>query len=399
MPPEYGHINRHFNFGKYLYRLGYKPTVLSGSHLFNSDTKLIMDGSIGKKYKNCDFPYFFIRTCDHSGSRGKRVYAMLEFYRNIFRFTRGMNKPDVIIGSSPSPLSAVAAINLSKKYGCQSIVEIRDLWPESFVAFNVIKNNTILRPLYAGEQWIYKKADKLIFTMEGGKDYIIEKGWDKEQGGPIDINKAYHVNNGVDMEVFDYNRDNFVLEDNDLMDENYFKVVYAGSIRLANNVGKIIDVAKQLEGQNIKFLVWGDGYELEYLKKRVRDEQLNNICFKGNVEKKYIPYIITKSHLTVSFGENISLFRFGLSKNKLFDYFASGKPTLLTYKTGYSLVEKYKAGIELDDCRAETIAESILYFKNLNKAAYNDYCENARKAAEDYSFARLTNSLINVIEA
>lgn len=92
------------------------------------------------------------------------------------------------------------------------------------------------------------------------------------------------------------------------------------------------------------------------------------------------------------------LFRFGGSMNKMFEYFAAGKPTLFTFKMGYSLAEKYNTGIELDDSRIEPIAESILYFKNLANAAYNGYCKNARRAAEDYNFAHLTDSLIKIIE-
>jgi hypothetical protein len=45
--------------------------------------------------------------------------------------------------------------------------------------------------------------------MEGGKDYIKEKKWDIEQGGKIDINKVYYINNGVDLQDFDSNRINF----------------------------------------------------------------------------------------------------------------------------------------------------------------------------------------------
>ena len=93
------------------------------------------------------------------------------------------------------------------------------------------------------------------------------------------------------------------------------------------------------------------------------------------------------------------LFRFGGSMNKLFDYFASGKPVLSTFKMGYSLINKYNAGIELDDSSSERIADSILYFRNLNEKAYREYCNNARKAAEDYSFKNLTDSLIQIIEA
>ncbi len=398
MPPEYGHLNRHYNFGKYLKRAGYEPIVFVGSHLHNSKKQMILDKSLYKRYKKCEFSYVFVKTCDYSKSKIKRIYAMFEFYKNLFKITNDFDKPDTIIGSSAHPLAAIAAIQLAKKYKCQSIVEIRDLWPESFVAYNIVrKSNPLLKLLYVFEKLIYKKADKLIFSMAGGLEYIFEKGWDKGQGGPIDINKVHHINNGVDLEVFDYNKKHFVFEDKDLSDEKKFKVVYTGSIRVVNKLEKIIDVAKIIKDPDIKFLIWGDGDQLEVLKNQVEAERIDNISFKGKVGKEYIPYITTKAQLNISVGDNLSLFRYGVSPNKMFDYFASGRPILFTFKVGFSLIDRYSAGIELNDSSAESIAKSILYFKKLNEKVYIEYCKNARKAAEDYSFENLTHSLIDII--
>lgn len=397
MPPEYGHLNRHFNFGKYLKRLGHEPTVFVGSFLHNTGTQMIEDDSIIKKYENSDYPYYFIKTCDYSSSKIKRVYAMYEFYKNLRKAIKSFEKPDVILGSSAHPLAAIAAIKLGKKFGCQSIVEVRDLWPESFVAYGLIsRKNLLLQLLYAGEKWIYKNADKLIFTMEGGKDYIIEQGWNIEQGGPIDISKVHHINNGVDLDIFNYNKEHYRFEDVDLDNSNCFKVVYIGSIRLVNKLNLLLDVAKELDKSNIKFLIWGTGDQLEILKSRVRDERISNIVFKGRVEKKYIPSILSRSDLNIMMGENSPLFKFGISPNKLFDYFASQKPTLITFKTGYSLVEKFKSGMEIETDIKE-IVNGILHFKKITEIEYENYCKNSLKAAEDYNYSNLSRKLIETI--
>ena len=73
--------------------------------------------------------------------------------------------------------------------------------------------------------------------MEGGRDYIIKKNMSLENGGRVDLKKVYHINNGVDLESFEYNKKNISIEDNDLESE-CFKVIYAGSIRQVNNVKK-----------------------------------------------------------------------------------------------------------------------------------------------------------------
>jgi len=252
--------------------------------------------------------------------------------------------------------------------------------------------------LYAGEKWIYKKADKLIFTMEGGKDYIIDKGWDKEHRGPIDIEKVYHINNGVDLEDFEHNRNSHIIEDEDLKNDDLFKVVYTGSIRRVNKVGKLLDAAKLITNKKIRFLIWGDGDELASLKKRIIDEKIDNVIFKGWVEKKYIPYITSKAQLNVICGDNIPLFRYGVSMNKLFDYFAARKPILVTFKAGKSLIEKYMVGVELTSSDPLTIAKSVVDLVDNGQEMCTRYSMNTESAAREYSFDNLTRRLIEIIE-
>jgi len=398
MPPEYGHLNRHFNFGKYLKRMGHEPSVFVGSFLHNTRVQMIKDDSVIEKYENADYPYYFIKTCDYSSSKLKRIYAMYEFYKNLLKAVKSLDKPDAILGSSAHPLAAVAAIKLARKFGCQSIVEVRDLWPESFVAYGIVnRKNPLLKLLYAGEKWIYKNADKLVFTMEGGKDYIIERGWDTDQGGSIDINKVHHINNGVDLEVFNYNKENYYFEDEDLDNPNSFKVIYIGSIRLVNKINLLLDVAKELEKSNVEFLIWGSGDQLDNLKERVKAEKITNLAFKGKVDKKYIPSIISRSDLNIVMGEKSTLFKYGTSMNKQFDYFASGKPTLITFKSSFSLLEKYQSGLEIDG-GSVAIANAIKKFKDLSEYERLNLEQNSLKAAEDYDYYNLSKKLIEVIE-
>jgi glycosyltransferase involved in cell wall biosynthesis len=400
MPPEYGHLNRHFYLGKYLKELGHEPSVFVGSFLHNTDIQMINNKRKIMKYNSCDFSYFFIKTNSYQNNRFKRVFNMFLYYKNLLKATKKMDKPDVIIGSSAHPMSAYAAIKLAKKLSCQGIIEIRDLWPESFIAYGVIKKrNPLLKLLYLCEKWLYKKADKIIFTMAGATDYILEKKWDINHGGPINLSKVFHLNNGVDLKTFDYNKQTHVIDDYDLNDEKSFKVIYTGSVRLVNNVDIIIDVAKLLNDENIKFLIWGTGDYLDVLKKRVNDENINNVIFKGWIDKKYIPFILSNSQLNISFGKTKDIFRYGISPNKMFDYFASGKPTLWTFKSNYSLIEKYQSGIEIEYRNPQDLAKSILKFKNLSKSKYVEYCNNARKAAVDYDYKKLTKKLINIIES
>ena len=244
------------------------------------------------------------------------------------------------------------------------------------------------------EKWIYKKADALIFTMEGAYDYIVEQGWEKE----IPRAKVHYINNGVDLEQFDYNKEHFRVEDADLDEPDTFKVVYTGSIRKVNNLGLLLDAAKNVKDSRVKFLIWGDGDERAALEQRVREEHIGNVVFKGKVEKKYIPSIVSRANANLMHGISGPLFRFGISPNKMFDYFAAGKPILMDFATNYNPVEQYQAGIVLDAVSGETTAQTLQQMAAWPEAEYVRYCQSARRAAEDYDFKRLTDKLIAVIE-
>ena len=59
MPPEYGHLNRHYNFGKFLKLLGHEPCVFVGSFLHNTNRQMICDSSIYNKYKTANIHIFY----------------------------------------------------------------------------------------------------------------------------------------------------------------------------------------------------------------------------------------------------------------------------------------------------------------------------------------------------
>lgn len=397
---------RHYSLAKYLREFGYSPIVICASTVHNSNNKIEIGNSNYKADTTETIPYVFVKTSDYKGNGIARLKNMYNFYKNLYpvsnKIIEQFGKPNLIIASSVHPLTLVAGIKIAKKINIPCICEVRDLWPASFSAYGIMsEKNPIMKLLYQGEKWIYKKADKIIFTMEGGKDYIIDKGWDKQNGGPIDLNKVYHINNGVDLELFNYNKENYKLEDTDLENHSLFKVIYTGSIRKANDVGKLVKIAKIIQDKGYKeiiFLIYGEGDEKENLIQYCSDNNISNVKFKGKVDKKYIPYVLSKSNLNIMHFKSDKLAKYGASLNKLFDYFASGKPILSDKEFGYDLIKRYNCGEVLNSTDEEVFAEKIIEFYNMPKEKYDLYSQNALIAAKDYDFKNLSKKLEEIIE-
>lgn len=391
---------RHYWFAKFLKEEGYEPTVFCCSSTeslnkwFNTKNLWVYNHA-----KEIDVPFINVKSNIYKGNGKDRILNMIGFYRNVQiaakEYAKTHKKPDIIYASSVHPLTLVAGIKLAKYFGIKCICEVRDLWPLSLVEYKIIKEDSLIaKALYKGERWIYKNADAIVFTMGGGYDYIIERGWHNE----ILKSKVYYINNGIDLKQFDYNKEHFFVRDEDLENEDVFKVVYAGSIRRVNNLGKLIDIAKIVKNPNIKFLVWGDGNELPKLKARIENEKVKNVIFKGRVEKKYVPYITSRADLNFAHNSNSSLFRFGISFNKIFDYLASGKLVLCDFYAGYNPILTCGAGISVDSGEVKDIANTIDMLAVYSKEKLIEFGQKARNGAIEYDFSNLTKKLIYIIE-
>lgn len=392
VPPIYEARIQTLKRAQYLIELGYDVTIIGGSYIHNTDINLINDK---KKYIEASYDgikFIHIRTSKYQKNGIKRLYNMLEFPFRFFFLSKRFDKPDVIAQIATVPFGNVLYY-LARKFKARYIIDVVDLWPESFLAFGMIsKNNPLLKLAYIAEHWLYKKADILVFSMEGGKDYITEKGWDLESGGDIDLRKVHYINNGVDIDDFDKNKDLFKTSDVDLENEAIFRVIYLGSIRLANNLRQLIDAAEILkEHENIRFLIYGDGDDRPFLENYCRQNNLTNVKFKEKwIELKFVPYVLSRSSLNILNYIKSPITRFGGSQSKSFQYMASGKPICANLKMGYCPITKYNLGIAKEFKSAEEYASAILSFAEMGSVEYSTICKNARNAAENYDYKKLT---------
>ena len=336
-------------------------------------------------------PFVFVKTVPAQGNGIKRVENMGLFYKNLFPAAKAYSKrygtPDIIIASSVHPLTMVAGIQIARKMRIPCICEIRDLWPEAIFSFGKTTENSIIgKMLIKGEHWIYKNADALIFTKEGDTDYLKEKRWTTAQGGDIDLMKCHYINNGVDIEAFERNIQTEKPDDQDLF------------------VGNLLDTAALIKSrpgyEDVQFLIYGDGGQLEELRTRIRDEKLDNVKMKGFIDRKYIPYILNHSALNMlNYSQSQYNWTRGNSSNKLFEYMASGKPVISTVHMGYSIINKYQCGVELDEDTPEALCKQIMRFHDMGEDERARIGQNARTGAQDFDFDVLTQNLINVIES
>lgn len=343
--------------------------------------------------------YTIVRAKPYKGNvdRGLSIFQWALSLRKVAE--RLEEKPDVILWNIHAPFD-YPVVWLAKKLKAKLIVEAWDLWPDSFVRFGLMKaSSSITKFFYFVEKKMYEHGDAIVFTLEGGKDYLKDQGWTTDSGGKIDTSKVYYINNGVNIEKFEKDCSNFPTEDPDLLDQSTFKVLYMGAIRLVNHVKTLIEAAAILKKhKGIKFFIYGDGPEREELVKYVQSNSIDNIIFKQkHVDFRYVADIVSHADLNImnyqkGFG------KYGVSSGKQFQYLAAGKPILCNIYLNYDEITRNNIGIAEEMETPEEYAEAILRIANLPKEELEAMQKRTLSTAQKFDYNKLSAEFLQVVE-
>ena len=379
---------RSWYFAKELKKKGHSPHIISASF---SHLLFKFPATNGRfTFENVeDIPFTWVKVAKYSGSQSiGRVLVMVQFMINlIFLPKKKLQKPDVIIVSSLSPLPILSAYFWSKKYKAKLLFEVRDIWPLSLIEIGGFsKLNPLV--LFFGwfEKFAYKRADKVISVLPNAKPHMESRGMNKD--------KFIHIPNGFNMEEMKKSKD---LDESiaNLIPKNKFIVGYTGSLGASNAMEYLIKASNYLEkNENIYFVIFGKGQYLEKLKNNAK----NNVSFLGEIDKSQIQSVISYFNVCYIGWHNHSLYRFGISPNKIFDYMYSGKPIIHSVNTSNDLVHIAKAGISIQPENPREIANKIIEVSNMGNEILNKWGENGKKYVEEnHTYSHLTQLLISTI--
>ena len=387
---------RHFEFAKHLIEAGYMVRVFRAN---SSSSTIEFDNKeyINKEYGGVSYTHIKVKAYEGNGI--KRMLSIFQFAWRFFLFRNEFEKPDVILQNIHAPFDFPVVWG-AKRLNARYIAEAWDLWPHYFVTFGLISaKNPVMKWAYSIERKMYEKASDIIFTFEGGVDYLCWHKWTTVAKGKIDIRKVHYINNGILLKEFYDNVYQYPNDDADLNRKDKFKVIYLGSIRLVNNVKQLIDAANVLKGDDrFSFLIYGNGNDKPRLQKYVEDNHIDNVIFKNDwIPYHDVPYVVSQASLNVmnyqkGFGD------YGVSSGKMFQYFAAGKPIVCNIKLNYSDIERYNLGIDADLDTPEKYAEAIRSIANLPKEEYEAMCVRVKETARKFDYDVLAKKLIEVIE-
>ncbi|MFL6278423.1 MAG: sugar transferase [Blastocatellia bacterium] len=249
-----------------------------------------------------------------------RVVSFLSFMLDSIRTAWRAGRVDLVMGTSPPIFQGLSAWLIAFARRRPLLLEIRDLWPEFAIDMGVLRNRALIVLSRRLERFLYRRAAHLLVNSPAYRDYLIDKG--------VPPDKITLIANGADTTMFDPEaRGASVREALGL--QNKFVVTYAGALGLANDIEVILRAAARLdEDSQIHFLLVGDGKQRPKLESLARHLNVANVTFAGARPKSAIPDLLAASDACVATLKDIAMFR-TTYPNKVFDYMAAGRPTLL----------------------------------------------------------------------
>jgi glycosyltransferase involved in cell wall biosynthesis len=297
---------------------------------------------------------------------------------------------DVVIATSPQFLVGIAGWVASRGRGVPFVFEVRDLWPDSIAALDVLGEGLLMQILRRIEMGLYRQAALIVGVARSTRDELARRG--------IDPGKVVIIPNGADGEVFHaMEKYNGVRENLDL--GRKFVVSYVGTHGMAHGLETVLQAADRLRGQDdIAFLFVGDGAQRADLESIARRMDLPNVRFLGVQPREKIPAYIATSDVSLVPLRRKPLFQKVLP-SKIFEIMGCERPLILGVEgEAQDAVQEARAGLCVRPEDPGALSEAILdLYRHPEQAA--EYGRNGRRyVRRNYCRDKLAQRYLQVLQ-
>lgn len=368
-PNEPGHT-RHFEMAKYLQSFGDELVIVASDLNYQTGQRTVQHkGLVAEQViEGVRILRTYIYPAIHR-SYFWRIFSFFSFMFSSIVAAMRVKNVDIIMGTTPPIFQAFSAWLVAFLRRKPFLLEVRDLWPEFIVSMGVFTNPIAIKLARMLEMFLYRRATHILVNSPAYKEYIEEKG--------IPSKKITFIPYGADVQMFNPDNDcgNLRAELN-LQDK--FLVLYTGALGQANDIYTILRAAENLrDHNNIRIVIFGDGKERLNLQAYAEKQQLNNVIFAGVRPKHQIPAIIAAADVCLAILQDVPMFR-TTYPNKVFDYMAAGKPTILVIDGVIrQIIEESNGGVFVPPGDDRKLSETILSLSS-NSNLVRDYGKNAR---------------------
>ncbi|MGH7688009.1 MAG: glycosyltransferase family 4 protein [Gemmatimonadaceae bacterium] len=359
VPPWRSGGTRHYSLAEALAGRGHEIVIAAGAVDYTTGEEFAVPDTL----VDTPTPHVWFRwlpVIKYRGNGTRRLWSMYQFGTSVRRLrTNDLPwTPDVVVGSSPHPFAALAALQWARRRERPFVLEIRDIWPDTLVgAGRLHRLHPAVLLFRRIERRLYKGANALITLLPGAPDYFASLG--------VNRSRVHVVPNGVAVGILERHA-------MPLKPRPPFVALYAGAHGHFNGLDTLLDAAVILQERNytgrIIIRLIGDGPEKTRLQDRARQLGCSIVEFLPPVPKDEVADQLACAHATILHLRRADVFRWGISPNKLFDYMAAARPVVYAVETAFDPIAESGAGLSIPPENAEAMARSFIELFHMDDA-------------------------------
>ena len=263
--------------------------------------------------------------------------------------------------------------------GAHLVFEVHDLWPLTPIELGGMSPaHPFIRLMARAERDACASADTVVSILPAADRHLVTRGMPPE--------RYVHVPNGISIADADAGEplpDEQAELVRSLRADGRFLVGYAGGIGRVNAIDDLLAAATLLRTAPVTFMIWGDGPERPALERRAAEAGLTHLRFLGRIPKQSVRDALVRCDALYLGWKRSSVYRFGVSPNKLFDYMAAARPIVHATSAPLDLVAEYGCGVSVEAENPAALARAIEQIASLPAAERSELGARGRRQAEE----------------
>jgi glycosyltransferase involved in cell wall biosynthesis len=288
---------------------------------------------------------------------------------------------DAILAESPPLFLAGAAVAYARVKRARLVLNVADLWPDSAVELGAIREGAAAGLARRLEGFAYRHADAITAPTEG---IVATLGARTDAAG-----KVHRLGPLVDRDRFDVGPVEAAA--------GPLRVLYAGTLGLAQGLGTLLDAAHELGGDIVQVRAIGGGAQADELRARVAAEGISNVDLRGVVPGEEVPGHYRWAHAAAVLLRDRPIFEAALP-TKLLEAMAARRPVLLCARgEAAKLVERAGAGAVVAPDDGHALAVAIRELASTPIEDMRERGESAREAVGQFGVDRAAATLADLL--
>jgi colanic acid biosynthesis glycosyl transferase WcaI len=293
----------------------------------------------------------------------------------IWFYTLFQKKYDIVMYISPPFHLGIFPYLYSKIRGAKFITHIQDLQVDAARDLGMIKNQTLLKCMFAVERFILQNSDTVSTISTGMKKRLVKKG--------IPESRISILYNSVDTtRIFPLFKEQSMIKQLDLDIEDRV-ILYSGNIGEKQGLEHLVEAAKRfMHRPEVKFLIVGSGAYKEKLMAITQATGCTNVRFLPLQPYESLSELMAVADLHVVLQKQSASDL--LMPSKLSTILAAGGCSIVSALPGtslYEIIDQNNLGFLIKPECTDSLCDAI---ENALSLDLNVFRVNARNFAEHY---------------